>query len=277
MHGEEGADLHFQLEGGPFHWWRFNVPWIAGHVHWAGLSLALREVRASFYHGTAAGIADFNFPRGKKGSDFTCFLVVSNSLLQELMADVATGTNRLEGTLDGTLHFTKADTENWNALFGYGELKLRDGLIWDIPLFGIFTPILNGIAPGLGNSRASAGTCTYYITNGIIRTDDLEIRAPALRLQYRGAVDLESRVNARVEAELLRDMWLVGPLVSTVLWPVTKMFEYRVGGTLGEPKMEPVYIVPKLMFIPFHPFRTLKSLLPEEAGPRTNAPPVMKN
>ncbi len=84
-------------------------------------------------------------------------------------------------------------------------------------------------------------------------------------------------MNARVEAGLLRNTPLLGPLVSTVLWPVTKLFEYKVSGTLGEPKAEPVYLVPKVVLLPFqlpfHPIRTLKGLLPEDQGAsRTNAP-----
>lgn len=277
MRGEEGADLLFQVQGGPFHWWKFNVPWISAKVRWLGLRVALRDVEAKFYDGTAKGVADFEFPAGKRGADFTCAVVVTNALVEQLMGDLATTTNRMEGRLTGTLNFTRANTEDWNALFGYGDLKLRDGLIWEIPLFGVVTPVLEAITPGLGRSRASAGTCTYFINNGVIRTEDLEIRASGMRLQYRGTVDLEYHVNARVEAELLRNTWLVGPLVSTVLWPVTKMFEYRVTGLLSDPKMEPVYIVPKLMFLPFHPLKTLKGLLPEESTQRTNSPPVFKN
>ncbi len=63
------------------------------------------------------------------------------------------------------------------------------------------------------------------------------------------------------------------------MWPVTKLFEYKVTGTLGEPKAEPVYLVPKFVFLPFqfpfHPFRTLRGLLPEDLGfSPTNAPPL---
>ena len=81
------------------------------------------------------------------------------------------------------------------------------------------------------------------------------------------------------EAELLRDMWLVGPVVSTVLWPVTKLFEYKVTGSLGDPKAEPVSPISKVMLLPFqltfHPLRTLKSILPEDlTSSRTNAPPL---
>jgi hypothetical protein len=190
------------------------------------------------------------------------------------MSDLSTNTNHLEGRLYGDLTVTKANSERWQSVFGYGNAHLRDGLLWDIPLFGIFSPVLNGIAPGLGNSRASAATSTFIITNGVVRTGDLEIRSTAMRLQYRGTVNLENQISARVDAELLRDMWLVGPLVSTVFWPVSKLFEYKVNGTLWDPRTEPVFIIPKIMLMPFHPFRTIKGLFPEDPNSNPNFSPL---
>ena len=272
MKGDEGADLHFDLAGGPFHWWKFKVPQISGHVHWAGERLTLTNVNVDFYQGLGAGSARFDF-QARRGADFQFVFAITNTRLQGLMADLSTRTNHLEGRLSGNLVVASANTEDWRTVGGYGEMELRDGLIWDIPMFGIFSPVLNGLSPGLGNSRASAATCSFVITNGVILSDDLEIRSTAMRLQYRGTVDLEGRLNARVEAGLLRDMWLVGPLVSTVLWPVTKMFEYKVTGTLDVPQSEPVFIIPKIVLLPFHPLRTLKSLRPEPPAPAsTNAP-----
>jgi hypothetical protein len=273
LHGEEGADLHFDLVGGPFHWWKFTVPHITGHVHWFGLHLSLTNVQAEFYHGVAMGNADFDFPPGQP-TDFRFGLNATNVLFQSLMADLSPGTNQPEGRLSGNLQVTKADTENWQSLFGFGDAHLRDGLLWDIPLFGVFSPVLNGIAPGLGNSRASAATTTFIITNGVVRTSDMEIRSTGMRLQYHGTVNLEGQLNARVDAELLRDMWLVGPLVSTVFWPVTKLFEYKVSGTLSEPRTEPVFMVPKILLMPFHPLRTLKGLKEEDPNSNPNFSPL---
>jgi hypothetical protein len=277
MHGEEDADLHFDLDGGPFEWWRFHVPRIVGHVHWLGQHLTLSNVWVDFYGGQAAGSARFDFsPRDQ--TDYQFAVTTTNALLQPLVRDLFLKTNHLDGRLNGTLVVTSASTADMHSWNGHGNLALRDGLIWEIPIFGIFSDVLNGLVPGLGSSRASAGTCAFIITNGIVRSDDLEIRSTGMRLQYRGTLDFEGRVNARVEAGLLRDMWLVGPIVSTVLWPVTKLFEYKVTGTLDDPKAEPVYLIPKVMLLPlqlpFHPIRTLKGLLPEDLGSsRTNAPP----
>jgi hypothetical protein len=276
--GEDEADLHFELDGGPFEWWRFHLPHIAGHVHWLGQQLTLSNIRADFYGGQASGSAQFHFrPGGEADYQFAVF--ATNALLGPLTKDMFMATNRLEGRLWGNLVVTNASTASVQTWDGYGDLHLRDGFIWEIPVFGIFSDVLNGMVPGLGNSRASAGTCTFIITNGIIRSEDMDIRSTGMRLQYRGALDFEGKINARVEAGILRDMPLFGQVFSTVLWPVTKLFEYKVTGTLGAPKAEPVFLVPKFVLLPFqlpfHPLRTLRGLLPEDLGSSpTNSLPL---
>jgi len=274
LRNDNDADLYFKVKGGPFHWSKFHVAAISGDIHWSGQHLALTNVQTEFYGGKANGFASFAFhPGGETYYGFS--LTTRDTQLGLLMADVAARTNRLEGLLSGSLLITKASTEDWRQSDGFGNLDLRDGLIWDIPLFGVFSDILNGLAPGLGTSRANAADCTFLITNGLIRTDNLEIRSPAMRLQYRGTVDLQGQVNARFEAGLLRDMWLVGPIVSTVFWPVTKLFEYKVTGSVEHPKTEPVYLIPKIILLPFHPIRTLKEMAPQgPSPPPANAPPA---
>jgi hypothetical protein len=276
MHGEDDADLHFDLAGGPFNWWRFHVPEVSAHVHWLGQHVRLGGMKMQFYGGRAQGDAGFDFHPGGP-TDYHFAVTATNADLQALMADLFTRTNHLRGALSGTLIVTNANTTSLQTWNGFGNLQLQDGLIWDIPIFGVFSDVLNGMYPGLGSSRPSAGTCTFGITDGVIRSSDVDIRSTFVRLQYRGSVDFEGRVQAKVQAGLLRDVSLVGPVVSTVFWPVSKLFEYKVSGTLGEPKAEPVFLIPKVMLLPFqmpfHPFRTLKGLLPEDLGAsRTNTP-----
>jgi hypothetical protein len=93
-----------------------------------------------------------------------------------------------------------------------------------------------------------------------------------MRLEYTGTVDLKQNVHAHVIAQLLRNTWVVGPLVSTMLWPVSKLFEYKITGTLKNPKGEPVY-VPKFLLLPLHPIRTLEGIFPG-GETETNAPPA---
>ena len=149
----------------------------------------------------------------------------------------------------------KANTSNPLSWFGSGNAYLTNGLIWQIPIFGVLTPVLNGISPGLGESRLGDGSADFIITNSVIRTDNLMVRSPTLRLFYVGTVDFNFKVDAEVEAELGRDTPLLGPLVSVVFMPVGKLCKTRVTGTLRDPKREPVMWLTKIISPLLHPWR----------------------
>jgi hypothetical protein len=143
-------------------------------------------------------------------------------------------------------------------------VNVRDGLLWNLPMFGMFSPVLNAFIPGMGNSRAREANATFNITNSVVYSKDLEVHATGMRMQFQGKADFNGNVESRVEAELLRDLPGIGLVLSKVLWPVTKVFEYKVTGTLSHPKSEPVYVIPKLLLLPFQPFKTLRDLIEEQ-------------
>jgi hypothetical protein len=266
------VDLRFDIiKGAPFEWMKFKTTNIVGTIHWQNQTLILTNVAAAFYGGNGNGFANFDFRAPHAGADYQFVVSVTNVNLHSLATDLSSPTNHLEGTLAGRLVVTDADSRDWQAWDGFGQANLHDGLLWDIPIFGILSPVLNTFLPGLGNSRATDAVAKFSITNGVIYTDSLEIRSTLMRLEYAGTADLKQNVHARVTAQLLRDTWVVGPLVSTVLWPVSKLFEYKITGTLKNPKSEPVY-VPKLLLLPLHPIRTLEEMFPG-GETETNAPP----
>ncbi len=193
--------------------------------------------------------------------------------VRALMADVSSPTNSLEGTLAGQLVVTNASTENLESWRGFGEASLTNGLLWNVPIIKIVSPVLNKFSPGLGNSRATEADGKFWIANGVMTTSSLEIRSTMTRLTYVGTIDLQENVDAHVTAHLLRDTWMVGPLVSTALWPVSKIFEYHITGQLQNPKSEPIYVLPKLLLMPLHPIRTLENLFAPGGGSFTNRPP----
>jgi len=261
LRGSEDADLWFEGDGAPFAWLRIKTPRITGRIHWLGNTLLLTNLTAALYGGSADGFVHFDF-RPKTGADFDFTADVSNVDVHLLAKDWSSPTNHLEGRLSGRFVMTSANSEDWRTWNGYGQTDLRDGLIWDVPIFGILSPVLNTIMPGLGSSRATDATAQFGMTNGVAFSDDLEMRSTMMRLQYAGTVDMQSHVNALVTAQLLRDTWVVGPLLSTALWPVSKLFEFKITGTLQQPQTQPVYI-PKVLLTPLHPFRSLEDMLNE--------------
>ena len=269
----ELADLIFEFnQGVPFRWAKLSATNLTGTVRWLKQSLVLSNLVAQLYDGSGAGGGYLDFRPATHACDFDFSFAVTNINLHLLAADLSTNKNSLEGRLSGTALVTNASSADWRSWNGGGNVQLHDGLLWDVPMFAFMSPVLNTVSPGLGNSRAKEAAADFVITNGVITTDSLLIQSATMRLQYAGTVDLEQKVNARVTAQLLRNVPLVGSLVSAVLMPVSKIFECHVTGQLGAPVVTPVYIpgfIPKILEVPLHPIRSMEEFF---SSPATNAP-----
>jgi len=267
------AAMTFEVTGGPFSFWRFNSTNITAGVRWRGDFVSVTNLAGAFYGGRLSGGIDLELqPSG--GATFHLQAQASEFDLQRLLRDVLPdGTNRVEGTTSLALIITDAQTADWQSWHGRGRAEMRDGLLWDLPIFGLLSKGMNLVVPGLGNSRASAARATFRIQRSVIYTDDLAIAAGPARLQYKGTVDFKGRVDARVVAEVLHSTPVIGPLVSLVLAPVAKVFEYKVTGTLADPELKPLR-VPGFLLPFLNPLGTLQGIVapPGETPPPKPAP-----
>ncbi|MDE3066507.1 MAG: hypothetical protein KGJ60_03050 [Verrucomicrobiota bacterium] len=271
LRGDEDADLRFDVDGGPLNWLKLKAAHVSGEARWLGHTLILTNLTASLYGGNGGGSALFHFHPPRDGAEFQFSAGVTNVDVHRLASELASPSNHLEGVLAGRLVVTRGDTQDWRTWNGRGSADLRNGLLWDIPIFGILSVPLNTIVPGLGSSRATDASAQFVLTNGVIFSDKLEVRSTLMRLDYAGSVDLTGEVNARATARLLRNTWVIGPLISTALWPVSKLFEYRITGTLEAPHSEPlVPYLPQILLWPLHPIRSIEELFPSNTA--TNAP-----
>lgn len=267
----EDADMHFEVDGTRFRWEWFEADRISGRLDWVGETLLVTNVAARAYNGgRIAGWSYFNFAV-TNGADYRFDVAVADVDLQSAVRSISGKTNHLEGLLHGQMTLDYGNTRDLKTWRGSGQANLRDGLIWDVPVFGIFSPVLNAVVPGSGNSRARQASARFTVADGIFYSENLEIRAPTLRLQYRGGVDFQWNIDARVEAELLRDTWFVGRFISLALTPLSKVFEYRVTGTVSNPQSEPVYI-PDFLMMTLRPFNTIKKVFTPEKETPTAVP-----
>lgn len=269
----DAADMTFVLAGGPFQYWRFRTPQLASTVHWQGDHVTITNLEAAFYEGKLAGHMSLDFLH-TGSADFRFQAAVDSANFHTLVADTAMPTNRLEGRITGLLNVTRANTDDWQSWQGFGQVQMRNGFLWDFPFFLGISQVLNTLSPGLGNSRATAARASYTLTDSVFHTDRLEINAVPVRLQFNGTVDFQGRVHARVVGEVLRGTPILGPLISLAFFPLTKVLEYEVTGTLSQPETEPVYISKVLDSI-LQPFRRLKNSpapLPTRPPPPSPSP-----
>ena len=93
------------------------------------------------------------------------------------------------------------------ALGGDGKIVLRDGAVLGINIAGMLRQIMTlGLDPGANQQQrtdfAEAGG-SFKIQNGILRNEDLFLRAPVLRLEGAGSIDLPQRtVDYRITPQL---------------------------------------------------------------------------
>lgn len=260
----EEADMQFHVAGGPFHFWRFNVPDLVADVHWEGDRVAITNAICSFYQGRLNGnLVALLQPDGSANLSFNT--AVTNVNLKPLVLDTIPTTNRIEGLLHGRFDVAHANSADWKSWNGSGRLNMRDGLLWDLPMLSVLSPVLNAFVPGLGNNRASAATASFTIDRSVMHTEDLVVVANPAHLTYRGTLDFDWNVNTRVIAEIYPGAPIVGPILNILIAPVAKALEFKITGTLGNPMLEPVYI-PKVLLPILRPFHTIKSIFPGGGG-----------
>ena len=266
----KATDLRFAISGRNFRYGKLLAETASGEVRWAGQHVALTNVQAGLFGGTLRGWCLFN-DEPAIGTDFRGQAAAANIQLPLLMLGWGAKSNRVEGVLEGNMAMTSANTANMKSWTGSGRLSVGRALLWDIRLFGIFSPMLNAIIPGAGNNRAYQAGMDFVVTNGMVATDNLEIRSTDFRLLYRGTLNTEEELDARVEASVLRDFPIFGRVFSLALSPLSRLFEYKIGGTLEAPAYERVHIPKALTHIlePFHK----KSPAPAEDSSAPASPP----
>jgi hypothetical protein len=253
------TDLKFEVDGSRFSWWAFQIDDINGHLHWHQNVLNLTDVATDFYDGIATGGGTFTFYTNRP-TDFTFSAVLEDARLKPLVRDVFGSTNNLDGQLSGELVIDAGRSDSRDTWNGYGHMNVQNGMLWNIPIFAIFSPLFNAISPGLGSSQADKATANFVMINGTMISTDLEVKSTELSMLYKGSVDHLGNVDALMEARILKEAGPLGPLISTALRPLTKLLEYKVTGTLKEPEAAPIFI-PKFLLLPLEPFKALGGLL----------------
>jgi len=264
----DDADLCVDMVGtAPFRWRKFQTAAITGTFRWRKNLLMVTNIVSECYGGTARGWGSFDVSPDIAGTDFSFLINGTNVDLHRMGLALWSPTNELQGALSGTMAVTHANSGDWRTWNGFGGAELRNGVLWDVPIFGLVSRGVNAVVPSLGNSRATDGTGVFTMTNGVIFTDALTIHTATMQVDYVGTVDLAEKVNARATAKLLRTTPVLGPFMSYVLWPVSKIFECRVTGQLDNPEISPAFI-PKILLAPLHPVRSVEELF----APPADAP-----
>lgn len=150
------------------------------------------------------------------------------------------GYSRSEGRMSGNYAFT-AKLRDPGSMKGEGSIRVEDGHVLAIPLFGPLSEVMSAIIPGVGHDSARLATADFAVANNRVSTKNLDIEGEGFEMFGEGSVgfpkgdlDMAIRINAK-------------GIPGIVLFPVSKLFEYVSTGTMSDPQWRPK-IVPKEFF-----------------------------
>lgn len=197
--------------------------------------LKMTNVRARLFGGTVKGEADISILKAKPGHVATLeFDDLDFARLTKHYFDY----DESEGKLNGRYNFSGAG-DSGRLMKGDGNITVTDGNVFAIPFLGPFSEILNKMVPGMGYNKAHKAAATFSVAGGIITTKDFVVEGKGFSMIGDGRIwflddrmDFDMRINAR-------------GLPGIVLFPVSKLLEYRAESKFSEPVWRPK-LIPKL-------------------------------
>lgn len=188
----------------------------------------LREVAGTLFEGAVRGTADISI--AKNDPHYSASVTVDGIDFPRL-TDLYFKYETARGLLSGTYDFQGID-DDARTMHGTGKIKVSNGDVFAIPIFGPLSGLIAAIIPGAGYSVAKQATASFSIKEGVIRTDDFKVSGKLFGMVGRGDVHfLENKLDfdIRIDAN--------GPGV--LLTPVYSLFEYKGEGPLSKPNWHP--------------------------------------
>lgn len=211
-----------------------------GHV------ITISNLQARVFDGKLTGTMSFEPQPGSTNMHFSADLGIEKVSLRKFAqalkknAELRKG---LDGVLSGEITASGVlGDEMERSIDGKGRLLVKDGNLFQLPLFGQLSGILAERVPGVAYVlRQDSANASFNIVQGKIQTDALRIEGDILSLKANGSFDIKTEQLAfDVELRFLKNKTWVGDILQTIMLPITKLFRVRLRGDLENPQWHSV-------------------------------------
>ena len=253
--------LQMQLVGNGLAWRKFKADRATANLTVASGAAQVEDFNADLYGGKLYGKSSFT--GAGTNVEYRIELNAERCDVHKMLESASGKPSEARGWLKGNVELQGRGSD-LAAMHGRGYVEITDGVLAEVPLFGVFSQILNSLAPGLGSTKITSARCAYTMTDQSVKTDDLIVDAGAFTLRARGKADFNGKLDFRVRLQFLR--LLPG---FNLLWDIImgNIFEYKIGGTLSAPNYRPVNLPSEIM-----PHGSIGGDKPKEKAPEQPAP-----
>jgi hypothetical protein len=191
--------------------------------------LQIVNAEAGLFGGGLKFGADISLAKGASAySASVAAEAVDFPTLTKLYFDFDTARGQLFGSYD-----FEARGADRRSMEGAGKIRVANGTVFSIPVFGPLSSLASAIIPGFGHSVAREATASFTVGNGVIRTKDFKVSGRSFGLTGHGDLHfVEDRLDFDVKVAPKK-----GPGV--LLTPVYDLLEYKGEGPLSTPTWRP--------------------------------------
>jgi hypothetical protein len=201
---------------------------VTGRLLFTDNRLQLIDIESTLFNGDVRGAADISLARNDKR--YRANLTLEGVNFPRL-ADLYFKYETPRGRLSGAYEWTGSGSEA-RLMQGTGTMKVTDGDIFAIPIFGPLSGLLSAIIPGAGYSLARQAKSNFTIQNGVIHTDDFKVSGKLFGMIGHGDIRF-------LEDKLDFDIRIEAGGAGVVLTPMYKLFEYKGEGSIAKPNWHP--------------------------------------
>lgn len=143
----------------------------------------------------------------------------------------------LDLDLSGRLRSTP-ELPGVESLNGKGEVAIREGTLFRIPLLLGLSRILSKVVRGFGYAAQTDFTADFTVKDGVIASKNLFLEGNVLSIAGDGRYKLGDTLRVNLKVQLL-NRGLLSETLKVLTWPLRKLIEIRLTGTLDQPEWEP--------------------------------------
>lgn len=221
-------------------------------VEMAGRSVFVREVQGRIGDGAFEGDVEFDLPSGDRPR--TAYRIqgtVSNTWLHVWIPEGMGSPERASmGRVNAELELSGQIGEGQGGTAaGRGTIRVREGRLLQIPLLGPISRLVNVLIPGAGMAEQTEFIADVTIRDGRVHTRGAFLRGRTISLEISGSAGFGGDLKMKVHLRLLRG-GIAASVLRMLTFPVTKLFEFNLTGTMDRPEWEPRNL-PKELLLQF--------------------------
>jgi len=228
---------------------KLQVSLFSADIEMRGTQLLFTNASARIYDGLAKGSAEFDISLEDGSAPCHIKARLSQINLEKMLGQVsAGGYNRTRGLLSTSFELSAdAKAGFWKSVLGSGQIKIENGRLADVPLFGGFSRLIQSAFAGFNLFSLTTFSADYTLHDGAIWSDNAQLGGTLFSTRARGNYSPENGLNFAVIAEPFRQSnsddkeWYqlqrwAADAVKEGTAPLFRLLEFQLDGPLDKPQ-----------------------------------------